>query len=70
MPFPFYQFWLEEVSHSMNPIIIRSLDESIVYRLKQLAWQKGASLEDTVRQLLIEAVTFHGVRHHPRETGY
>jgi plasmid stability protein len=41
----------------MNPIVIRSLDESIVYRLKQLAWQKGASLEETVRQLLVEAVT-------------
>jgi len=52
VPFPFYQFWLEELS-----IVIRSLDDSTLYRLKQLAWQRGASLDDMVRELLIEAVT-------------
>jgi len=41
----------------MNPLIIRSLDESTVYLLKQLAWQKGWSLEEMARHLLIEAVS-------------
>ena len=57
VPFPFYQFWLEELSYPMNSIVIRSLDDSTLYRLKQLAWQRGASLDDMVRELLIEAVT-------------
>ena len=40
----------------MNRIVIRTLDGSTSYRLKQLAWQEGLPLEDMARLLLIKAV--------------
>jgi plasmid stability protein len=46
----------------MNPIVIRNLDDEILQRLKQLAWQDGRPFEDMARRLLIEAVRSRTVR--------
>jgi plasmid stability protein len=40
----------------MNPIVIRNLDDDIVQKLKQLAWQEGRPPEEMAKRLLIEAV--------------
>ena len=39
----------------MNEITIRNLDDNLLRRLKQWAWQRGLPLEDSLRLLLIEA---------------
>ena len=46
----------------MNPIGIRNLDDEILQRLKQLAWQDGRPPQEMARCLLIEAVRAHTVR--------
>ena len=48
----------------MKPIVIRNLDDTIVQKLKQLAWQEGRAPEDMARRLLIEAVTARASRRH------
>jgi plasmid stability protein len=48
----------------MNPIVIRNLDDEIVQKLKQLAWQEGRPPEDMARRLLIEAVRARASRRH------
>jgi plasmid stability protein len=39
----------------MNEIMIRNLDDNLLRRLKQRAWQKGLPLEESLRLLLIDA---------------
>jgi plasmid stability protein len=46
----------------MNQIIIRNLDDMVVQRLKQLAWQDGKRFEEMARYLLIEAVRARSAR--------
>ena len=52
----------------MNQITIRNLDDAVVQRLKQLAWQEGVPLEESLRRLLVDATlvdatrTRHGCR--------
>jgi plasmid stability protein len=40
----------------MKQIIIRNLDDSVIHRLKKIAWMNGESPEETARRLLIEAI--------------
>ena len=40
----------------MKQIIIRNLDDSVIHRLKKIAWAEGASPDDTARRLLTEAI--------------
>jgi plasmid stability protein len=40
----------------MNQILIRNLDDEIVQRLKQIAWQEGRRPEEMARNLLADAV--------------
>jgi plasmid stability protein len=40
----------------MKQIIIRNLDDSVMHRLKKIAWMEGESPEETARRLFIEAV--------------
>ena len=46
----------------MNQIVIRNLDDIIIQRLKQLAWQDGSSFDDMARRLLVEAVRSRAAR--------
>jgi plasmid stability protein len=46
----------------MNQIVIRNLDDIIIQRLKQLAWQDGRPFEDMARRLLVEAVRSRAAR--------
>ena len=46
----------------MNQIVIRNLDDEILQRLKQLAWQDGRPPEEMARGLLIEAVRSRAAR--------
>lgn len=39
----------------MNQITIRNIDDAVVSRLRQLAWQEGVPLEESLRRLLIES---------------
>ena len=39
----------------MNEITIRNLDDNLMRRLKQWAWQKGLPLEESLRLLLADA---------------
>ncbi len=39
----------------MNQITIRNLDDAVVQRLRQLAWQEGVPLEESLRRLLVDA---------------
>jgi plasmid stability protein len=48
----------------MNPIVIRNLDDDILQKLKQLAWQEGRPPEETARRILIEAVKARASRRH------
>ena len=47
---------------AMNPIIIRNLDDEVLQKLKQLAWQAGSPPEEMARHLLVEAVRTRAVR--------
>ena len=40
----------------MNQITIRNLDEPVVLRLKQFAFEEGVPLEETLRRVLSDAV--------------
>ena len=40
----------------MNQITIRNLDDDILQRLKQLAWQDGRPPHEMARRILIDAV--------------
>ena len=40
----------------MNPIMIRNLEDDILQKLKQLAWQEGRAPDEMAKRLLIEAV--------------
>ena len=60
-------FWRTVGDHAnpvsvMNQIVIRNLDDEIVQRLKQLAWQDGRPFDDMARRLLIEAVRSRAAR--------
>jgi len=46
----------------MNQIIIRNLDDEVLQKLKQLAWQAGRPPEDMARRLLIEMVQSRAAR--------
>jgi plasmid stability protein len=46
----------------MNQIVIRNLDDEILQRLKQLAWQDGRTPADMARGLLIEMVRNRAAR--------
>ena len=46
----------------MNQLVIRNLDDAIVQRLKQLAWQAGRTPEDMARHLLVDAITSRALR--------
>jgi len=46
----------------MNQILIRNLDDEIVQRLKQIAWQEGRRPEEMARNLLAEAVRTRAAR--------
>jgi plasmid stability protein len=46
----------------MNQIVIRNLDDEILQRLKQIAWQEGRPPEEMARQLLIDAVRTRSAR--------
>jgi plasmid stability protein len=46
----------------MNQIVIRNLDDEILQRLKQIAWQEGRPPEEMARHLLIEAVRSRAAR--------
>ena len=51
-----------ESVNAMNQIVIRNLDDIIIQRLKQLAWQDGRSFDDMARRLLVEAVRSRAAR--------
>ena len=46
----------------MNQIVIRNLDDEILQRLKQIAWQEGRPPEEMARQLLIDVVRTRSAR--------
>jgi plasmid stability protein len=46
----------------MNQILIRNLDDEIVQRLKQIAWQEGRPPEEMARQLLVDAIRTRSAR--------
>ena len=46
----------------MYQIVIRNLEDIIIQRLKQLAWQDGRSFDDMARRLLVEAVRSRAAR--------
>jgi plasmid stability protein len=50
----------------MNQITIRNLDDAVVQRLKQLAWQEGVPLEESLRRLLVGATLVDAARLRPR----
>jgi plasmid stability protein len=39
---------------------IPNVDDAVVQRLKQLAWQEGVSFDDSLRRLLTEAAFMRG----------
>lgn len=51
----------------MKQITIRNLEDSIVHRLKKIAWVDGKSPDETARRLLIEAVQARSARPHHGE---
>ena len=46
----------------MNQVVIKNLEDPIVQRLKQLAWQDGRQWEEMAKLLLIEAVQSRAAR--------
>ena len=49
----------------MKQIVIRNLDDSVIHRLKKIAWMEGKPPEETARRLLIEAVQSRALRAEP-----
>jgi plasmid stability protein len=46
----------------MNQILIRNLEDEIVQRLKQIAWQEGRPPEEMARNLLVDAIRTRAAR--------
>jgi plasmid stability protein len=46
----------------MNQIVVRNLDDEILQRLKQIAWQEGRPPEEMARHLLIDAIRTRSAR--------
>ena len=46
----------------MNQILIRNLEDEIVQRLKQIAWQEGRPPEEMARHLLVDAIRARAAR--------
>jgi plasmid stability protein len=46
----------------MNQIVIRNLDDEILQRLKQLAWQDGRTPAEMARSLLTDMVRSRAAR--------
>ena len=46
----------------MNQILIRNLEDEIVQRLKQIAWQEGRPPEEMARNLLVDAIRARSAR--------
>jgi len=46
----------------MKQIVIRNLEDSLIHRLKKIAWAEGAPPDETARRLLIEAIQSHTAR--------
>jgi plasmid stability protein len=42
----------------MEQITIRNLDDSLVHRLRKIAWAEGISPDETARRLLMGALAF------------
>ena len=40
----------------MKQMMIRNLDDAVIFMLKKIAWAEGASPDDMARRLLIEAI--------------
>jgi plasmid stability protein len=40
----------------MKNLIIRDLDDSLLFQLKKRAWQQGLSLEESLRRLVVASV--------------
>jgi len=53
---------LFESQKIMNQILIRNLEDEVVQRLKQIAWQEGRPPEEMARHLLIDAVRTRSAR--------
>ena len=47
---------------NMNQILVRNLEDEIVQRLKQIAWQEGRPPEEMARSLLIDAIRTRSAR--------
>jgi len=43
----------------MKQIIIQNLEDSLIHRLKKIAWAEGAPPDETARRLLIQAIQSH-----------
>jgi plasmid stability protein len=57
--------WEDGVSRkqkAMNQILIRNLEDEIVQRLKQIAWQEGRPPEEMARHLLVDAIRTRAAR--------
>ena len=46
----------------MNQLVIRNLDDEVLQRLKQLAWQDGRTPAEMARMLLTEMVRNRSAR--------
>jgi len=46
----------------MKQIVIRNLDDSVIHRLKKIAWIEGTTPDEMARRLLIEAVQLRSKR--------
>jgi plasmid stability protein len=49
----------------MKQITIRDLEDSVVHRLKKIAWAEGVPPDETARRLLIEAIQSRTARMQP-----
>jgi plasmid stability protein len=46
----------------MNQILIRNLEDEIIQRLKQIAWQEGRPPDEMARNLLVDAIRARSAR--------
>ena len=46
----------------MNQIVVCNIEDEILQRLKQIAWQEGRPPEEMARHLLVEAVRTRAAR--------
>ena len=47
----------------MAELTIPNLDESVIQRLKQIAWREGLPFEESVRRLLVRAASAKTMSH-------